>query len=247
MSRETPPLTDQETAIAQGAVPYAATMREVAGEAPPPLEGEEWLSEPDMLPRRPRRRLLAPLPLSLLGVLLIALGFIGGVLVEKSESSSSSPAAAGSSALTSRFRALAGGRSAASTGAASSSTAAGASGFARPTVGTVAYLEGGTLYVTNSEGNTVKVTTSPGTGVTKSVKSTVPDIHPGETVTITGASSSGGVVTAESITVGASGTSAFSGLFGGSGSGAGGSGAAGSGTTTSGASTGGQSLFGNGG
>ncbi len=42
------------------------------------------------LARRPRRRLLGtggnPIPLALLGVLLIACGFIGGVLVEKGQS-----------------------------------------------------------------------------------------------------------------------------------------------------------------
>ncbi|MGP8242092.1 MAG: hypothetical protein ACLQQB_10065, partial [Solirubrobacteraceae bacterium] len=48
---------------------------------------EEWEEPIEALPRRPRRRLLGkggnPLALSLLGVLLLACGFIGGVLVEK--------------------------------------------------------------------------------------------------------------------------------------------------------------------
>ena len=52
----------------------------------------------------------------------------------------------------------------------------------------VAYISGNTLYVTTAEGNTVKVTTSPATTVTKTVKATVAGIHPGETVTVTGAS-----------------------------------------------------------
>ncbi len=211
---------------------YAAVV-EPATPAYEPLEDDEqWLEEPEELPRRPRRRMLTPLPLALLGVLLIACGFIGGVLVEKGESSPSSSTGAGtSSALASRFRALAGrgGAGAAASGASSSS----AGGFTRPTAGTVSYLEGGTLYVTNSEGNTIRVTTSPGTTVTKNVKSTVRDIHPGETVTVTGASGAGGAVTAESITVGGSG--AFAGLFGGSGSGSSGS-----------ARSGAQSLFGGG-
>ncbi|MGA9285822.1 MAG: hypothetical protein WBV85_10310, partial [Solirubrobacteraceae bacterium] len=57
---------------------------------------EQWLeesAEPE-LPRRPRRRLLTPIPLALTGVLLIACGFIGGVLVEKGQSSSSSSSGA---------------------------------------------------------------------------------------------------------------------------------------------------------
>ncbi|MGA9875697.1 MAG: hypothetical protein WBQ21_07805, partial [Solirubrobacteraceae bacterium] len=92
-------------------------------------EREEWIEGPieDELPRRPRRRLLGvganPIPLMLIGVLLIACGFIGGVLLEKGESSSSSgPSASGS--LASRFAALRSGASA--TGA--SATGAGTTG-----------------------------------------------------------------------------------------------------------------------
>jgi hypothetical protein len=44
----------------------------------------------ELLPRRPRRRLLAPVPVALGAVLTIACGFIGGVEVEKSQTSSSS-------------------------------------------------------------------------------------------------------------------------------------------------------------
>ena len=58
----------------------------------PVAQEDDWLDEPLELPRRPRRRLLTPVPLTLLGVLLIAGGFIGGVLVEKGQTSSSSTA-----------------------------------------------------------------------------------------------------------------------------------------------------------
>jgi hypothetical protein len=216
----------------------------------------DWEEPIEELPRRPRRRLLGkggnPLALSLLGVLLIACGFIGGVLIEKGETSSSSPAASGAggaSGLASRFAALRGGASGAgssTTGGAAAqssggSTGAGA-GFTRPTSGTVAYLAGSTLYVTNSEGNTVKVKTSAGTTVNKTVKSTVKDIHPGETVTVTGATGSNGAVTAELISAGSSG-GGLSALFGG---GAGSSGAASSGAAGS-SSSGTPALFGGGG
>jgi hypothetical protein len=191
---------------------------------------EEWLEEsPESeLPPRPRRRLLTPVPLALMGVLAIACGFIGGVLVEKGQNSSSSSGGA-AAGLASRFAALRAGASGASgtSGAAArsgsgsaaggfgSGGAAGAGGFTRPTAGTVAYLDGSTLYVTNSEGNTVKVTTSAGTTVNKTVKSSVKGIHPGETVTITGETGSGGSLSAESINVGSGG--GLAGLFGGSG------------------------------
>jgi hypothetical protein len=196
---------------------------------------EEWLEEPpeSELPARPRRRLLTPIPLALMGILAIACGFIGGVLVEKGESSSSS-SAAGASGLASRFAALRGGtsgasgasgtgaRSGAGSAAGSFGGASGTGGFTRPTAGTVAYLDGSTLYVTNSEGNTVKVKTSVGTTVNKTVKSSVKGIHPGETVTVTGETGSGGSVSAEEINVGSG--AGLASLFGGSGA-RGGSGA----------------------
>jgi hypothetical protein len=233
----------QDTAIQHAAVqaPDAATYE-------PAEEQGEWLDEPpeSELPPRPRRKLLTPIPLALLGVLLIACGFIGGVLIEKGENSSS-VSSGGAAGLASRFAALRGGALGATGAGArsgSSSTAgggtAGASGgFTRPTAGTVAYLDGSTLYVTNSEGNTVKVMTSAGTTVNKTVKSAVKSIHPGETVTITGETGSGGAISAESISVGSSGGGLAS-LFGGSGAG----GTAGGGKSSGGNASGEPALFG---
>jgi len=192
-------------------------------EQPQAVEDHDaWLDDFEELPRRPRRHLLGtggnPVFLALLAVLLIACGFIGGVLVEKGEtSSSSSTGSSGSAAsLASRFRAL---REGASSGTGTGSSSAGAApssagGFVRPTAGTVAYLEGSTLYVTDSEGNTVRVTTSKGTSVTKTVKSNVGAVHPGETVTVTGETSSNGTVSAEAISVGSNG-GGLAALFGG--------------------------------
>jgi hypothetical protein len=223
-----------------------------------PLEEDEWAEEPiEELPRRPHRRLLGaggnPIALALLGVLLIACGFIGGVLVEKGQSSSSTSLGA-TAGLASRFAALRGASGASTTGGGGTTTrstggafggSAGASagtGFTRPTAGTVAYLAGSTLYITNSEDNTVKVKTSAGTTVTKTVTSSVKDIHPGETVTVTGATGSNGAVAAESISAGASGGGLAS-LFGGSGGGA----SSGASKGGSGSSGGEPALFGKGG
>jgi hypothetical protein len=210
----------------------------------PTEEHDEWLDErdePDELPPRPRRRLLKPIPVALLGVLLIAGGFIAGVHVQKGEQTSSGSSGGAGASLASRFAGLRGG-STSGTGASSGKTPAGgaAGGFpgtgaggARPTTGTVAYLAGNTLYVTNSEGNTVKVNTWAATSVNKTVKAKVTGIHPGETVTVTGATGSSGAVSAESISVGAS-TGGPAALFGGSAKG------------SPGASTGGGALFGSG-
>jgi hypothetical protein len=191
----------------------------------PTEEEDEWLDErdePDELPPRPRRRLLKPIPLALLGVLLVAGGFIAGVKIQKGEQNSSGASGGAGASVASRFAALRGG-GASSTGTSGKTPAGGAAGGfpgtgaggARPTTGTVAYLAGNTLYVTNSEGNTVKVNTSAGTSVTKTVKAEVKGIHPGETLSVTGTTGSSGAVSAESISVG-SGTGGLSALFGGS-------------------------------
>jgi hypothetical protein len=213
-------------------------------------EQDEWLDEaagpdePDELPRRPRRRLLTPIPLALLAVLLIAGGFIAGVKVQKGQETSSGSSGGGAAGLASRFAALRGaGTSSTGTSSTKASTSGTASGFpgapgggSRPTTGTVAYLAGDTLYVTNSEGNTVKVNTSSSTSVTKTVKTKVKGIHPGETVTATGATGSNGAVSAESISVGSSG-GGIAALFGES---------AKTGSGTGGGTGGGAALFGSG-
>jgi hypothetical protein len=163
------------------------------------------------LPPRPRRRLLSPVPIALLCVLLSACGFVGGVLVEKGEGSSTSGASAGggSGGFASRLAALRSGGADASGargggGAAAALFAgggAGGGGRGGATIGQVAYTSGRALYVTDSEGNTIKVTTSTASAVTKTVKSDVKAIHPGETVIVTGSAGAGGAVKADSIRV----------------------------------------------
>jgi hypothetical protein len=199
---------------------------------------EEWLDDPVELPPRPRRRLLAPLPLALLAVLLIACGFIAGVLVEKGESPSA-PAAGNPSSFASRFAALRAGVGGLGGGPGGAGSGAGAGA----TVGQVAYLSGSTMYVTMAEGNTVKVLTSPTTSVTRTVKSDVKGVHPGETVVVRGASAQNGAVSAESIRIGGGEGGGLAELFGGSGAARG----SGAGEGGRGAGGGGPALFGSGG
>jgi hypothetical protein len=239
-----------------------------------PTAAGEWDADTEELPPRPRRRLLAPVPVALLSVLLLACGFIGGVLVEKGQTSSST--GGGVSGLASRFAALraAGGASAATAGtgaaAAGTSAAAGAStggaaasfgggagsgsrggfagrfGDAGATIGEVSYVDGTTLYVSDAEGDTVKVTTSAAASITKTVKTGVHGIHPGETVVVRGSKNSRGVVSAESISIGGgagAGGAGLAALFGG-GAGRGGAGASAGGETSGGGGRGGQALFG---
>lgn len=187
------------------------------------------------LPPRPRRRLLSPVPIALLCVLLTVCGFIGGVLVEKGQSTSTfaGSASSGSGGFASRLAALrsggagaGGGARGAGGGAAAALFAGGGSGAGGgirggATIGQVAYTSGHTLYVTDPEGNTVKVTTSAASAVTKTVKSDVKAIRPGETVIVTGSAGAGGAVKADSIRVSEAGAAGALGALFGSGGGGG--------------------------
>jgi hypothetical protein len=240
-------MTEHPTFAPTGPDPVPADGRFDAVPAPGP--DQHWTPEPapHELPPRPRRRLVAPLPLALLGTLLTACGFIGGVLVEKGQGSGSTGAGAlsgGGSALAARLASLrgagAGTGGSGAAGLAGSATAQGISGAAAPgrggsgggfsspfgggsaTVGEVAFVEGTTLYVINAEGNTVRVNTSPASNVTRTVTSKVAGIHPGETVVVTGATQKSGAISASSIRVGSgAGGGGIAALFAGSGGGGG--------------------------
>jgi hypothetical protein len=171
---------------------------------------DEWLDQPEELPRRPRRRLLTPVPLGLLAALLIACGFIGGVLVEKGQGGTSSANGTASSAVTSRLAALKGaapgaagaaGSAAGSKRGASAFPGLGGAGSGGVTTGEVAYVSGSTLYVTDSQGNTVKVTAAAGSKVTKTVSTEAQSIRPGSTVVVLGSKAGNGSISATSISV----------------------------------------------
>jgi hypothetical protein len=150
----------------------------------------------DELPRRPRRKLATPLTATLAAVLIAALGFIGGVQVQKSSAdSSASPRAAG-------FTRGAGGFT------------PGVGGSSDATVGTVANVNGKTLYVTNSSGATIRVKTTSNSKIARTAVAKVGEVHPGDTVIVQGTKSSSGTVTATSVTATAkNATSGLSGLF----------------------------------
>lgn len=204
MSDRTP---DKETEMANDEPPRTLAQ-EAPEDAPADIGGYD--EGPPELPRRPRRRLLTPLTLALAAALMVAVGFIGGVEVQKGQTSSSAGGAGGSFA--SRLQALRGGRSTGAAGAGAGAFGGGA-GFGGVEFGAggagggladgeVAYIHGSTLYVTTSEGNTVKVTTS-GARVTKSVSVRVGSIHPGDTVLVRGATGPNGSLQASTIVLGA--------------------------------------------
>ncbi len=192
-----------------------------------PAEEDEWLDEPEEFPRRPRRRLLTPVPLALLAVLLIACGFIGGVLVQKGQGDTASASGGASGGIASRLAALRGAAPGAGVGAGAGggTTSAGGARFragagAFPglggsgggvTTGEVAYVRGNTLYVTDDQGNTVKVKASAGSKVTKTVSTRAQSIRPGSTVVVLGRKASNDSVSATSITVSPAGSGSSTG------------------------------------
>jgi hypothetical protein len=179
-----------------------------------PVEQEgDWLDDESELPRRPRRRLLTPIPPALLAVLLIACGFIGGVLVQKGQGGTASPSGGASGGFPSGLAALKG--AVPGTGGAGRTSSAGGSGAkggastfpgitgagGGVTTGEVAYVRGNTLYVTDSQGNTVKVSAAAGAKVTKTVSTKAKSIHPGATVVVLGSKAKNGSISASSISV----------------------------------------------
>lgn len=138
--------------------------------------------------RRSRSRLLTPLTGGVLAVLIAALGFLGGVEVQKATGTSST-SGAGSAPL-----------SAAGQGGLPDFAGGGNSGGANSgTRGTVSYVKHGVIYLKDSDGNTLKVKVSDGTDVTRTAATTAAKVRPGDTVVVQG-KTSGSTVTATNVT-----------------------------------------------
>jgi hypothetical protein len=142
------------------------------------------------LPARPRRRLITPVTATLFAVVLVALGFTGGVLVQKSSGATATPTATGARPSFAGGGGPRGGQ---------------AGSGAQPTAGEVTSKDGRTLYVKGADGTTVKVRVNANGKVTRTATASVKAIHPGDTVVVEGAKSANGTVNATSVTATASG------------------------------------------
>jgi hypothetical protein len=184
---------------------------------------DDWEADEEPLPKRPRRRLVTPISATLAGALVGALGFIGGVEVQKSQDNGSSSGNGAAAAFAS-----AGGGGAArggfGRGGGAGPQGAGGPGGAQSnaTVGSVANKKGSTLYVKDSDGNLVRVKTTSHSKINRTASTTAGAIHPGDTVIVQGSKSSSGTITATQIqATSSSATSGLAGLFGGGGFGGG--------------------------
>ncbi|MBO9531374.1 MAG: hypothetical protein J7513_00165 [Solirubrobacteraceae bacterium] len=169
-------------------------------------------------PQRGRRRRAAANARVMVGlgaVILVAGGFAGGVLVQQGRDDDAGRATTnaragfpgggqlpgGGAAGRSGGNVGTGQRSAGTGGAA----AGGFGGFGggNPgggmTVGEVANVKGGTIYVTTSDGTTVRVVASTGATVQRTAKATMTGVHPGDTVIVSGEADADGTVKATSV------------------------------------------------
>lgn len=156
----------------------------------------EAVTKPKPRPRRARRKLNTPLNLALAAILIALVAFwLGGMLQDDSSGSSSPamPSFAGS-----------GGPSGMPGGTGGSGTR-----------GEITSLEGNTLYVSTSDGNTVKVKVKRNATVTRNAKAKARQLHPGDSVTVSGKTDEAGVVRADSVTATQSGVETAMPDFGG--------------------------------
>ncbi len=186
---------------------------------PTPIYVDADDEDPEFVPR-PRRR-AHRFTYVLGGLALAAIGFYAGVLTQKHEDHNGSSASAASalSAFTGRRGGTGG---AAGTGAAANAGSNGFGRFGGGTAGTVKFVDGSNVYITDANGNVVKVLTNGASTISKTDPATTKDVAPGQTVIVRGTQNSDGSYTATSVTVtpaGAGGGAGFAGLFGGRGGG----------------------------
>jgi hypothetical protein len=190
---------------------------------------DEWEADEEPLPKRPRRRLITPISATLAGALVGALGFIGGVEVQKSQDDGGTSNGGAAAAFASAGSGGGGGARGGSgrsggTGAGPQFGGGGPGGAqSNATVGSVANKKGSTLYVKDADGNLVRVKTTSHSKINRTASTSAGAIHPGDTVIVQGTKSSSGTITATQINATAAGaTSGLGQLFGGGGFGGGG-------------------------
>jgi hypothetical protein len=155
----------------------------------------EAATKPKPRPRRSRRKLNTPLNLALAAILIALVAFWLGGMLQDDSSGSSTPAMPFSG----------------TDGPSGMPGQSGGSG----TRGEITSLEGNTLYVSTDDGATVKVKVKRNATVTRNAKAKAGQLHPGDSVTVSGKADDAGVVRAESVTATQSGVQAAMPDFGG--------------------------------
>ena len=151
-------------------------------------EDDKLLSAP--LPGRARTRVVTGAGVAFAAVTIGALGFLGGVHVQKAQGD---PAAPGGGRFAGMFPGAGAG------GGQGQGTAQ-----ANATTGEVASVDGSTFYVQDASGNTIRVRAGEQAKVSRNAVADAEEIHPGDTVVVTGRTASSGTVVATSVVATAS-------------------------------------------
>ena len=178
-----------------------------------PTEAHVPAPASDPLPAQRRRGV--PRVTAILGVgLLVAATFLAGIEAQKQWGGNSSRSS-GFGGRAAAFGAIAGTRASGANSGAQGAPGASGGLFRRGgggfTTGKVKLVQGSTIYVTTTDGNTVKVSVPSSTAITKSVTTKLSGVHPGDTVTAIGSTSSDGVIKAVSVRLGDAGFPGFGG------------------------------------
>lgn len=166
------------TSVAAADSSAASTL--FAGAVQEPEEEEEELEELFAAKTRSPKRIT----LALCALVLLGVGFLGGMEYQKNYGTSSTSSSASSAAA----------RAAAS----SSASSAYRSLYAGMLVGTVTNISGDTLYVTESSGTMVEVTTT-GATFTETATATINDVMPGDSVEVSGSKEANGSYLARTV------------------------------------------------
>jgi hypothetical protein len=188
----------ERTVVVNSAAPGSADL-------PPDLLNAPVGMDDDLahaLAARPPRRRLPGLTAFLSAAILVAGGFVGGVLTQKHEAGASTGNNAATLAGAFRNRAATTGTAAGATPAAAAPGAAAPAAGSGTTVGTVKLVDGSTIYLTATDGSIVRVTTGSGTAIKVTKTGAASDLAPGTTVVVQGTTGADGVVKATTVTQG---------------------------------------------
>jgi hypothetical protein len=175
-------------------------------EQTPPDEPEDADSD-DFIPRAPHR--ISKLTIALFGALLLAGGFLGGVLTQKHHDTGLTASRAGGGAATrtgggqfAGFGVPGGGARASAAPSASTSSGTGGSGGSTDStgpavIGQIVSVSGNTVVIQNLGGK--RVTVHLGTDTAVSTKAKPTDLKAGQSVTVSGSTAADGSVTASTI------------------------------------------------
>jgi hypothetical protein len=171
---------------------------------------DDIVADPTLVTELRRRRAITPVTRGLLAVVIVGGAFLGGILVQKSQTKSTSTSAL-PSGVPANIAALFGGGTPTTVAG-----SGGASTGATQTVGTIKLVDGKNVYVSDAQGNVVRVTTNGSTKITVNRDATVDKLKPSYSVIVQGTRGSNGTITATSISqTAARGQSGFPGFGGG--------------------------------